>query len=178
MDLKPALTCDAAPRTGCSTARSPAGATLDLDQLRAAGWILTTYETLRDHEQSFGKLQLACVVFDELQKAKNPASLIHKAVNALNADFALGLTGTPVENRIEDLHRRLDGRRSELQRQRECSYQRPARATLKLLMSTTTHDNFSRGDLYPAGTNSSVCFVGPGKNGVGVPSHQARCASS
>lgn len=80
-----------------------AGATLDLDQLRAAGWILTTYETLRDHEQSFGKLQLACVVFDELQKAKNPASLIHKAVNALNADFALGLTGTPVENRIEDL---------------------------------------------------------------------------
>lgn len=80
-----------------------AGALLDLDALRHAGWILTTYETLRDHEQSFGKLRLACVVFDELQKAKNPASLIHKAVNALNADFALGLTGTPVENRMEDL---------------------------------------------------------------------------
>lgn len=32
-----------------------------------------------------------------------PAALIHKAVTALNADFALGLTGTPVENRIENL---------------------------------------------------------------------------
>ena len=80
-----------------------ADAELDLDRLRRAGWILTTYETLRDHELSFGKLRLACVVLDELQKAKNPAALIHKAVTALNADFALGLTGTPVENRIEDL---------------------------------------------------------------------------
>lgn len=80
-----------------------AGATLDLDRMRSAGWMLTTYETLRDHEQSFGKLRLACVVLDEVQKAKNPASLVHKALNALNADFTLGLTGTPVENRIEDL---------------------------------------------------------------------------
>ena len=73
-----------------------------------ADWILISYETLRDYQLSIAPVRFACVVFDEIQKTKNPASLISHAARTLNADFSLGLTGTPLENRIEDLWSIMD----------------------------------------------------------------------
>jgi SNF2 family DNA or RNA helicase len=43
------------------------------------------------------------VLFDEMQKVKSPDTLNTKSAKTLNADFVLGLTGTPIENRMEDL---------------------------------------------------------------------------
>lgn len=83
--------------------RSDPGETLDRSRLREADWILTTYETLTDHERAFGPIAFSLVLFDEMQKVKAPATLNTKAAKALNADFVLGLTGTPIENRMEDL---------------------------------------------------------------------------
>ncbi|WP_156311817.1 DEAD/DEAH box helicase [Methylobacterium platani] len=83
--------------------RTDPGETLDVGRLRAADWILTTYETLTDHEQAFARIRYALVLFDEMQKVKAPDTLNTKAAKALNADFVLGLTGTPIENRLEDL---------------------------------------------------------------------------
>ena len=83
--------------------RPDPGQTLDVERLRAADWILTTYETLTDHEQAFARLRYSLVLFDEMQKIKAPDTLNTKAAKALNADFVLGLTGTPIENRLEDL---------------------------------------------------------------------------
>jgi hypothetical protein len=83
--------------------RADPGETLDVAQLRAADWILTTYETLTDHEQAFARVRYSLVLFDEMQKVKAPDTLNTKAAKALNADFVLGLTGTPIENRLEDL---------------------------------------------------------------------------
>jgi superfamily II DNA or RNA helicase len=77
--------------------------TLDVAQLRDADWILTTYETLTDHERSFARIPYSVVLFDEMQKVKAPDTLNTKAAKALNADFVIGLTGTPIENRMEDL---------------------------------------------------------------------------
>ncbi len=77
--------------------------TLDVAQLREADWILTTYETLTDHERSFARIPYSVVLFDEMQKVKAPDTLNTKAAKALNADFVIGLTGTPIENRMEDL---------------------------------------------------------------------------
>jgi superfamily II DNA or RNA helicase len=77
--------------------------TLDVAQLRDADWILTTYETLTDHERSFARIPYSVVLFDEMQKVKAPDTLNTKAAKALNADFVMGLTGTPIENRMEDL---------------------------------------------------------------------------
>jgi SNF2 family DNA or RNA helicase len=77
--------------------------TLDVAQLREADWILTTYETLTDHERSFARIPYPVVLFDEMQKIKAPDTLNTKAAKALNADFVIGLTGTPIENRMEDL---------------------------------------------------------------------------
>ncbi len=77
--------------------------TLDVSRWRDSGLVLTTYETLRDYHLSFARLPFACIVFDEVQKAKNPASQITRAVKTLNAELKLAMTGTPVENRLQDI---------------------------------------------------------------------------
>jgi len=81
---------------------------LDHDRLARAPWLLTTYETLRDYQHSLGAVRFAAAVFDETQKIKNPGALATHAAKAVNADFVLGLTGTPVENRLADLWSILD----------------------------------------------------------------------
>lgn len=76
---------------------------LDVAHLREADWILTTYETLADNHRAFARIPYSVVVFDEMQKIKEPGSINTRSAKTLNADFVLGLTGTPVENRLEDL---------------------------------------------------------------------------
>jgi SNF2 family DNA or RNA helicase len=65
--------------------------------------VLTTYETLRDYHLSFAAIPFACAVFDEIQKVKSPTSLLTRSAKTINADFTLGLTGTPIENQLSDL---------------------------------------------------------------------------
>jgi superfamily II DNA or RNA helicase len=76
---------------------------LTVDRFEAPTCVLTTYETLRDYQQSFASIHFSLVVLDEAQRIKNPASLSWHAVSALNSDFWIALTGTPVENRVADL---------------------------------------------------------------------------
>jgi superfamily II DNA or RNA helicase len=76
---------------------------LDVDRLRRADWILTTYETLADNHRAFARVACSIIVFDEMQKVKLPGTINTHAAKALNGDFILGLTGTPIENRLEDL---------------------------------------------------------------------------
>lgn len=68
---------------------------LDHQRIREADWVLTTYETLRDYHLSFATIPFSCVVFDEMQKVKNPASLNTRAAKTVHADFTLGLNGDP-----------------------------------------------------------------------------------
>lgn len=78
-------------------------ATLDVGLLRTFDWILTNYNTMRDYHMSLGKIEFKCVVFDEMQNIKNPAAMMTAAAQALNADFQIGLTGTPIENSLADI---------------------------------------------------------------------------
>ena len=79
------------------------GETLDWLKLREHDWVLTTYETLADNHASFARVNFSVALFDEMQKVKDPGTLNTWAAKTVNADFVLGLTGTPIENRIEDL---------------------------------------------------------------------------
>ena len=81
---------------------------LDLQPLKTADWVLTTYETLRDYQHSFGRVRWRAGVFDEAQKIKNPGARMTDAALAMNIDFALLMTGTPVENRPADIWSMLD----------------------------------------------------------------------
>ncbi len=76
---------------------------LDVAPLATAGVVLTTYETMRDYHMSFARIRFSAIVYDEIQKLKNPASQMTRASKTLNAKLQIGMTGTPVENRLQDL---------------------------------------------------------------------------
>ncbi len=76
---------------------------IDVSALKDADWILTTYETLADNHRAFARVAYSVAIFDEMQKIKAPGTINTHAAKSINADFVLGLTGTPIENRIEDL---------------------------------------------------------------------------
>lgn len=92
------------------------GALLDFSDLHKAieegrghrHWVLTTYTTLTNHQHSLGKIPFSTAVFDEIQFIKNPKSLRALAAFAMNADFRIGLTGTPIENSTTDLWSIMD----------------------------------------------------------------------
>lgn len=69
---------------------------------------ITTYQTLANYAVSFTENQFSVVVFDEIQNIKNPATLRAVAAKAVNADFRIGLTGTPVENATRDIWAVMD----------------------------------------------------------------------
>ncbi|WP_455269279.1 DEAD/DEAH box helicase [Rhizobium herbae] len=76
---------------------------LDVEEMRHADWILTTYETLALYHRSFARIAYSVAIFDEMQKVKSPDSINSHAAKTMNIDFVLGMTGTPIENRLEDL---------------------------------------------------------------------------
>lgn len=95
---------------GLNRAREEAGrdielgrAAIDSDVWAHAGIVLTTFETMRDYHLSFARQPFAAIIYDEVQKLKNPASQMTRAGKTLNARFQLAMTGTPVENRLQDL---------------------------------------------------------------------------
>jgi hypothetical protein len=76
---------------------------LDVKYMRQVDWILTTYETLALYHRSFARIAYSVAIFDEMQKVKSPDSINSHTAKTLNIDFVLGMTGTPIENRLEDL---------------------------------------------------------------------------
>lgn len=70
--------------------------------------LLTSYGTLRSEKQELSKIDFEIAVFDEIQIAKNAQSQTHKALKKIKAKMRLGLTGTPIENRLLDLKALFD----------------------------------------------------------------------
>jgi superfamily II DNA or RNA helicase len=64
---------------------------------------LTSYALLRLDREELARQRWDMVVLDEAQAIKNPASQVARAAYALDADFRLAMTGTPVENRLDEL---------------------------------------------------------------------------
>ncbi len=62
--------------------------------------VLTTYQTLRDYQFSLVAVPWSVVVLDEAQNIKSPNTLQTRAAKALDAEFKLLVTGTPVENHL------------------------------------------------------------------------------
>jgi superfamily II DNA or RNA helicase len=68
-----------------------------------AGVTLTTYAVLRLDVEQLAGCHWDTVVLDEAQTIKNPESQVAQAAFALDAGFRMTMTGTPVENRLDDL---------------------------------------------------------------------------
>lgn len=69
----------------------------------AADVTLTTYAILRLDSEELVRRHFDAAILDEAQAIKNPDSQVARAAFALNADFRLAMTGTPVENRLDEL---------------------------------------------------------------------------
>lgn len=81
---------------------------LNFQSLQKNQIVLTTYETLRIYDLSFGMIDWSIMIIDEAQKIKNPNSLVARAIKAMKCDFGIALTGTPVENTWIDLWSIMD----------------------------------------------------------------------
>lgn len=68
-----------------------------------ADWILTSYSTLRNDRDLFAETAFSLVIADEAQHVKNRRSHASRSLRALQADGRFVLTGTPIENSIDDL---------------------------------------------------------------------------
>ncbi|MET0594359.1 MAG: SNF2-related protein, partial [Polyangiaceae bacterium] len=64
---------------------------------------ITSYAILRIDAERLAEQTWDTVVLDEAQAIKNPDSQVSRAAYALKAKFAIALTGTPLENRLEEL---------------------------------------------------------------------------
>nr|WP_226995599.1 DEAD/DEAH box helicase [Gordonia phthalatica] len=65
--------------------------------------VVTGYPTLRRHTESLVGGEWSTVVFDEAQALKNSRTQVSRAARALTADTRIALTGTPVENNLDEL---------------------------------------------------------------------------
>ena len=65
--------------------------------------ILTSYAILRNDIEILRQIDWKVVVLDEAQAIKNPKSYTAQAAFSLQADFRLAMTGTPIENRLNEL---------------------------------------------------------------------------
>jgi SNF2 family DNA or RNA helicase len=75
----------------------------DPAQLRDCDLVITSYGTLVRDGSLFNEREFLCVIADEAQHIKNRQSQNARALRALRARSRFVLTGTPVENSMDDL---------------------------------------------------------------------------
>lgn len=65
--------------------------------------VISSYGLLQRDAKFLKRIPWAGVILDEAQNIKNPETKQAKAARALEADYRIALTGTPVENNVGDL---------------------------------------------------------------------------
>jgi SNF2 family DNA or RNA helicase len=73
------------------------------DDLDSYDIILTTYATLSRDIITLKDVMFSFVILDEAQAIKNSHSLSAKSCLLLKSRYRIALTGTPIENSVDDL---------------------------------------------------------------------------
>jgi len=81
---------------------------IDIGEIAKAGLVLTTYETIRNHQLALGRIEWSIAILDEAQRVKTPTARVTMAAKAMKYDFGIAMTGTPVENSWVDLWSLMD----------------------------------------------------------------------
>jgi superfamily II DNA or RNA helicase len=81
---------------------------LRTEDFSAHDLIITSYGTLARDQERFVAVSFACVIADEAQHIKNRRSQNAAALRALRARSRFLLTGTPIENSLDDLRSLFD----------------------------------------------------------------------
>ena len=80
-----------------------AGRARQAEELADVDLLLTTYGTLRQDVEFLASIPFHYAILDESQAIKNADTATAKCTRALRAEHRLVMTGTPVENRLQDL---------------------------------------------------------------------------
>ena len=67
-------------------------------------YIIISYSNVLTDFTSVQSLGVGMIILDEAQKIKNLKSKISQKVKQLDSEYAIALTGTPLENRLEELY--------------------------------------------------------------------------
>uniref|UniRef100_A0A4W3HKE4 Chromodomain helicase DNA binding protein 5 n=1 Tax=Callorhinchus milii TaxID=7868 RepID=A0A4W3HKE4_CALMI len=70
--------------------------------------LLTSYELITIDQGILGSVDWACLVVDEAHRLKNNQSKYFRALNSYKLDYKLLLTGTPLQNNLEELFHLLN----------------------------------------------------------------------
>jgi superfamily II DNA or RNA helicase len=73
------------------------------DEIAGADVIVTSYTVLRIDGEKFAAQEFAGMILDEAQFVKNRRSRTHQVASDIRAPFRLAITGTPMENSLDDL---------------------------------------------------------------------------
>jgi DNA excision repair protein ERCC-6-like 2 len=65
--------------------------------------VITTYTTYRNHMNQLNLVKWDCIVADECHQLKERSSATTQAMNQVNALCRIGLTGTAIQNKYEEL---------------------------------------------------------------------------
>uniref|UniRef100_A0A8C8SMX9 Chromodomain helicase DNA binding protein 5 n=1 Tax=Pelusios castaneus TaxID=367368 RepID=A0A8C8SMX9_9SAUR len=70
--------------------------------------LLTSYELITIDQVILGSIEWACLVVDEAHRLKNNQSKFFRVLNSYKIDYKLLLTGTPLQNNLEELFHLLN----------------------------------------------------------------------
>ena len=79
-----------------------------LDVARASDVVITSYDIATRDIDSLATIAWDRIILDEAQDVKNPATKRARALRRLNARRMLAMTGTPIENRLDELWAIMD----------------------------------------------------------------------
>jgi SNF2 family DNA or RNA helicase len=79
-----------------------------VDAIKKHDLLITSYSLVHRDIKEFQSLSWQNIVLDEAQNVKNADAKQSQAVRQLEANFRIALTGTPVENRLQELWSILD----------------------------------------------------------------------
>ncbi len=72
-------------------------------ELQRMPWIITTYSLLRIDEELFSQLEFEAIALDESNAIKTAATQTAQAAYRLKGRFKVAISGTPIENRPEEI---------------------------------------------------------------------------
>jgi SNF2 family DNA or RNA helicase len=78
------------------------------EQISKFDLIFTSYDTLKIDQLLMGKIEFESIICDEAQNVKSHSSQRSRALRAMQTNFRLAMTGTPVENSLEELWAIMD----------------------------------------------------------------------
>ena len=82
--------------------------TVEAQRMAGVDLVLTSYGTAARDAEMLAQVPWRRLVVDEAQTIKNPSTAVSRAIRTIPAEHRIALTGTPVENRLDELRAVLD----------------------------------------------------------------------